>query len=913
MSSLAYTFNNLLGTVYRQGNLVFSSDGKMLYSAVGNRVSGFDLVHSKSFTFPFEARRNISRLALSPDGAILLAVDDEGHMLMANVFRRVVVHHLNLKGKVADLRFSPDGKWVAFALGRLVQVWATPALERSFTPFALHQTFGGHGDDVLSLAWSADSLFIASGGKDMTVKVHSVYKLPGYAPPSLTGHRSSIRAVFFGTDGQTIYAITRDAALSVWELQPRPDAEPSVIEAQKAQAVAEGGAGRGEEALGFWWQLTSRFYFDKDHAKVTSAVLHAPTQLLVVGFASGVFSIYDLPGGGRADGAALAMLPGEAGAAEFAAKTAAKAGADGAAPARPANGGRLQEVHSLSISEAKVDACAVSPSGEWLAFGCSQLGQLMVWEWRSESYVLKQQGHYFAEVNALAFSPGGSMIATAGGDSKVKLWSPSSGFCFVTFTEHTAPVVDLAFVPHGRALVSASLDGTVRAYDLMRYRNFQTLVSPEPCQFNCVAVEPSGEIVCAGSRDTLLIYVWNLQTGQLVEQLGGHEGPVSCLAFGGDASGGTSFLASGSWDKTVRVWDFVSSQSAVDVLKHNSDVTAIAFSPDGLTLACCTLDGQICLWDAKEAEQTGSIDGRADVAGGRSSLSKASKRNARGGVCFHSVAFTADGGAVLAGGASKFCCLYDISQRQLLRKYALSNNVALDGVRLQLHSKDLTEAGPVDDLLLDSDSDDGLAAPRSTARGVLRRSERITKLAVRASSVRFAPDGRSWAAASTEGLVIYSLDDALQFDPTGLELDTTPEAVGKALHRGEHGRALPMALCLNEPSLIRAAFVAVPPAEVRLVASALPPPYLPRLLSFLASELDGSRHLHALLLWVHQLLVCHGQRIRDHRSAHEVPLRALHKGVCARYDELAKLCHGNTFSIAFLVDQLEHSHGAASA
>ena len=72
-SSLAYTFSNLLGTVYRQGNLVFSSDGTMLYSAVGNRVSGFDLVRSKSFTFPFEARRNISRLALSPDGAILLA------------------------------------------------------------------------------------------------------------------------------------------------------------------------------------------------------------------------------------------------------------------------------------------------------------------------------------------------------------------------------------------------------------------------------------------------------------------------------------------------------------------------------------------------------------------------------------------------------------------------------------------------------------------------------------------------------------------------------------------------------------------------------------------------------------------------------------------------------------------------
>ena len=53
-----------------------------------------------------------------------------------------------------------------------------------------------------------------------------------------------------------------------------------------------------------------------------------------------------------------------------------------------------------------------------------------------------------------------------------------------------------------------------------------------------------------------------------------------------------------------------------------------------------------------------------------------------------------------------------------------------------------------------------------------------------------------------------------------------------------------------------------------------------------------------------------GHGMRDARSAHEVPLRTLHKGVCARYDELSKLCHGNSFAVAFLVDQLEHCHGA---
>jgi len=439
MTRLNFQFSNLLGTVYRQGNLVFSPDGSTLYSAVGNRVSGFDLVRSQSFTFPFEARRNITRLALSPDGAILLAIDDEGHLLMANVVRRVVIHHLNLKKPIADARFSPDGKWVAFAVGRLVQVWATPALERSFTPFALHKTLGGAGDDILCLAWSPDSLFLASGGKDMSVRVHSVHKLPGYAPPACTGHRSSVRACFFGPDGDTLYAVTRDGALSVWEVVSRPDAEPKDVMAFRHAAVAEGGAGRGEARIGTWWQLSNRHYFDKDHARVTSAVLHAPTQVLIIGFQTGVFALYELPGGGRADAATLIpdadtdAATGTAGG-TAGGRSAGSSQLGGGALDQHARGGRLVEIHALSISEARVDACAVSPTGEWLAFGCAALGQLLVWEWQSESYVLKQQGHYFAEVNALAYSPGGTVIATAGGDAKVKLWSPSSGFCFVTFT-----------------------------------------------------------------------------------------------------------------------------------------------------------------------------------------------------------------------------------------------------------------------------------------------------------------------------------------------------------------------------------------------------------------------------------------------------------------------------------------------
>ena len=85
------------------------------------------------------------------------------------------------------------------------------------------------------------------------------------------------------------------------------------------------------------------------------------------------------------------------------------------------------------------------------------------------------------------------------------------------------------------------------------------------------------------------------------------------------------------------------------MLQHGADVLAVAFSPDGSMLAAATLDGAIALWDARDASQVASIDGRSDVAGGRSVLSKVSSKNSHGSKCFRSLCFSADGGALLSG------------------------------------------------------------------------------------------------------------------------------------------------------------------------------------------------------------------------------------------------------------------------
>ena len=120
-----------------------------------------------------------------------------------------------------------------------------------------------------------------------------------------------------------------------------------------------------------------------------------------------------------------------------------------------------------------------------------------------------------------------------------------------------------------------------------------------------------------------------------------------------------------------------------------------------------------------------------------------------------------------------------------------------------------------------------------------------------------------------------------------------------------------MALCLNEPGLLRGCWQLVPPEHIPIVAQQVPAPYLERLLRFLGGELERSTHVHAVMLWVQQLLLPHGQQLRDRPVAFEAPLRALHKGTRLRYEELGHMCNRNLFSLDFLIDQ--HGQPAAEA
>src|SRR5690606_14313403 len=97
------------------------------------------------------------------------------------------------------------------------------------------------------------------------------------------------------------------------------------------------------------------------------------------------------------------------------------------------------------------------------------------------------------------------MMASGDQDGKIKVWDCKSGQCFITLDAHNGPVTSLKFSrpPGSRdpALFSSSLDGTCRAFDLLRYRNFRKYVTPTPIGFTKMEIDPSGEIIAASGQD----------------------------------------------------------------------------------------------------------------------------------------------------------------------------------------------------------------------------------------------------------------------------------------------------------------------------------------------------------------------------------------------------------------------------
>ncbi len=155
-------------------------------------------------------------------------------------------------------------------------------------------------------------------------------------------------------------------------------------------------------------------------------------------------------------------------------------------------------------------------------------------------------GH-LAPVNAVAWSPDGTLIASGSDDTFVQVFEASTGKRRAIYTGHTKEVAAVAWSPNGRLIASAGQDGTVQIWDITG-RKILTYTGHSN-RVNSVAWSTDGLFMVSGSEDRT-VQVWNSRTGIRVFNFVGHTAGVLCVGW----QPNNSSVASGSWDGTLRDW-----------------------------------------------------------------------------------------------------------------------------------------------------------------------------------------------------------------------------------------------------------------------------------------------------------------------------------------------------------------------
>ncbi len=265
-----------------------------------------------------------------------------------------------------------------------------------------------------------------------------------------------------------------------------------------------------------------------------------------------------------------------------------------------------------------------------------------------------------------------------------------------------------------------------------------------------------------------------------------------------------------------------------------------------------------------------------------------------------SLCYSADGSCILAAGQSKHICIYHVGEKLLVKKFELTQNRSFDAMDEVISRRKMTEFG---NLALVEDRDDPLGQQAIKLPGSRKgdKSSRAVRPEVRVASLQFSPTGRDFAAASTEGLLIYSLDSKMVFDPFELSEDVTPAAVRRAISEGECQKALLLALKLNERDLVRQSIEKIPHTEVELACTDLPTKYVERLTLFVAEEVESTPHVHFYAIWARQLLLKHGSHLRQRSSQVMPTLNLLHKNLLLKQKAISKVCDHNSYAIKFLL------------
>ena len=471
--------------------LAYSPDGKILATGSwDNSVKIWDAASGQNLLTLAAQDSIVSMVAFSPDGAYLITggVENTAKFWKLNLTPGAEAGSLQISlafvmnvGLPERVAFSPGGKYLAFALWDVVEVWdfaeliSNPDAKQLFTLF-------GNQSGIKGLAYTPDGSRLVTGGADGAVRVWDAAN--GQSLIIAPGASGAISGILLIQDGFHLYTGHTNGMLKLWDLSPEGSREWVVF----------------SPAWFGWFANDGKTYLT---AYGTDKWIIKKWELSATG-AKEVYSI-------TIDNGALAcsyiFTPDQA---HF-----ITMGQDLIARVWDVSTGHL--VSSFQTSQSVwARGFDVSPDGSRIATGDEE-GKVAIWDLSSGKLLYQLKGHT-DYVRWITFSPDGKWLASGGNDKTARIWDTSNGKLLRTITDPNNPVSGLAFSPDGKRLLTGS--GMLgKVWDLQSGKLLLTL-SGHSSDINGAYFSPDGRrIATTGGEGTR---VWDASTGQALFNLQGY-------------------------------------------------------------------------------------------------------------------------------------------------------------------------------------------------------------------------------------------------------------------------------------------------------------------------------------------------------------------------------------------------------
>jgi len=265
-----------------------------------------------------------------------------------------------------------------------------------------------------------------------------------------------------------------------------------------------------------------------------------------------------------------------------------------------------QAGHVLEGHKSEVYCLAFSPDGKTLASGsANNTSFVKLWDTRTGEELNELIGHKNV-VHCLGWSPDGRYLASGGYDRAVRVWdvngAPGDASLQATLTGFNHKLYSVQFSPDGQALHAAQADKVTRSFPRAAFAatvsrpgqaSQPKVITSDPAWVHATAISPDARhLACAYGRhrdDRAVeghVEIRDIATGLVVGELIGHRNFVHSVAF--DHTG--SRLVTGGWDGEIRTWEAATGKLLTRTPAADTPVLAVAFSPDGQTIASAGYD-----------------------------------------------------------------------------------------------------------------------------------------------------------------------------------------------------------------------------------------------------------------------------------------------------------------------------------